>query len=170
MWCLALVWVLAATEILAEDNDTIVNTTRRHIEGDNLLRIYSEPTAMVSADWDSDGMSVPLSNSSGRFTSLEALLEVFNPHRLAREWEYPPRDMTAMCGLHVHQYLEHLNKGELWALKSKYLFFYLSLFRDASTSLVISRLGSLCVCTRRLCISIVVLSMFHLLSSPILIL
>ncbi|KAJ9587036.1 hypothetical protein L9F63_019378, partial [Diploptera punctata] len=74
-------------------------------------------TDLLSTEWDSDGMSVPLSNSSGRFTSLEALLEVFNPYHVAKQWDIPPRDMTAMCGLQVHQYLEHLNKGTLWALK-----------------------------------------------------
>ena len=44
---------------------------------------------------------------------------------------------------------------------------FLLLFRDASTSLVISRLGSLGVYQKVVCISIVVLSIFHLLSSLI---
>ena len=127
-WFLPLLWLCAAAraanhtgpvfEVFSDDNDTISNTTRRHIA--DAIEVFPEPTTgMVSADWDSDGMAVPLSNSSGRITSLEALLEVFNPQRLARQWEYPPRDMTAMCGLQVHQYLDQLKKGELWALKSK---------------------------------------------------
>jgi hypothetical protein len=73
---------------------------------------------MKSADWNGDAMEDPLANATGR--SLENLLEVFNPRRLARRWKYPYDNLTNGCGAHMDQYLTHLDKGVLWALKSEY--------------------------------------------------
>ncbi|PSN45167.1 hypothetical protein C0J52_03913 [Blattella germanica] len=147
MWCLALLWAFA---VLCDAESPSNATRRRHLEtlpknestpievliskgksndtstvsnghGDATLEVLGgSPVGMVSADWDSDGMAVALANASGRFTSLEALLDVFNPQRLGRQWDYPRGDMTAMCGLHMHQYLSQLDKGKLWALKGEF--------------------------------------------------
>lgn len=70
-----------------------------------------------SAEWDSDGMAAPLSNTSGHFGSLGTLLDVFNPQRLARRWTYPRSDMSDACAADVDVYLSHLDRGKSWALK-----------------------------------------------------
>jgi hypothetical protein len=75
---------------------------------------------MRSMDWNGDAMETPLVNATGRIKSLESLLEVFNPQRLARRWVYPYDNLTTGCGAHIDQYLTHLDKGVLWALKSEY--------------------------------------------------
>jgi hypothetical protein len=74
---------------------------------------------MKSADWNGDAMP-PVPNATGRIDSLENLLEVFNPHRLARQWIYPQDNVTSDCGAHMDEYLTHLDEGVLWALKSEY--------------------------------------------------
>jgi hypothetical protein len=75
---------------------------------------------MKSMDWNGDAMETPLVNITGRIKSLENLLEIFNPQRLARRWIYPYDNLTNGCGAHMDQYLTHLDKGVLWALKSEY--------------------------------------------------
>jgi hypothetical protein len=69
---------------------------------------------MKSADWDGHSTETPLVNES-----LDALLEVFNPQKLARRWSNQQVNLTDECRAHVNEYLTHLNKGVLWALKSK---------------------------------------------------
>ena len=69
---------------------------------------------MKSTDWDGHTTQNPLVNKS-----LDALLEVFNPQQLARRWDKQHVNLTDECGAHVSQYLAHLDKGVLWALKSK---------------------------------------------------
>jgi hypothetical protein len=69
---------------------------------------------MKSTDWGGQTMETPLFNSS-----LETLLEVFNPQHLARRWNSKHANITDECGVHMNQFLTHLDKGVLWALKSE---------------------------------------------------
>ena len=69
---------------------------------------------MKSTDWDGQVTETPLAN-----LSLDALLEVFNPQHLARRWNSQHANITDECSAHMNQYLTHLQKGALWALKSE---------------------------------------------------
>jgi hypothetical protein len=69
---------------------------------------------MKSTDWDSQTTETPLVNSS-----LDTLLEVFNPQHLVRRWNSQHANITDECSAHMNQYLTHLDKGVLWALKSE---------------------------------------------------
>jgi hypothetical protein len=69
---------------------------------------------MKSTDWGGHTMETPLFNSS-----LDTLLQVFNPQHLSRRWNSQHVNITDECSAHMHQYLTHLDKGVLWALKSE---------------------------------------------------
>jgi hypothetical protein len=98
--------VLAASNVSVEElEDTGMNISSRE---------------MKSADWNGDTVQTPVPNATGRVDSLENLLEVFNPHRLARRWIYPYDNVTSSCGAHMNEYLTQLDEGALWALKSEY--------------------------------------------------
>jgi len=69
---------------------------------------------MKSTNWDGHVMETSLFNSS-----LDTLLEVFNPQHLARRWNSQHVNITDECSAHMNQYLTNLEKGVLWALKSE---------------------------------------------------
>jgi len=69
---------------------------------------------MKSTDWNGHVMETPFVNSS-----LDTLLEVFNPQHLARRWNSQHANITDECSAHMSQYFTHLANGVLWALKSE---------------------------------------------------
>lgn len=114
---LAVVFLLSAVGVISTaSNDTIEQQGDLDASGHNATL---SPRGMKSADWNSDGTVAPPANPTGRNRSLEDLFEVFNPQRLTRRWDYPRNNLTKGCEAHVNQYLTHLHKGALWALKSE---------------------------------------------------
>jgi hypothetical protein len=107
--------LLTASNVTTEDVQDVMgqNVVPRHVA-------TLSPRGMKSAEWNGDGMSAPLTNATGHLRSLEDLLEVFTPQRLARRWYSAHQDMTEGCEAHLHEYLSHHEKGVLWALKSEY--------------------------------------------------
>ncbi|PNF31216.1 hypothetical protein B7P43_G14861 [Cryptotermes secundus] len=94
------------------------NASVEEVSGDLVDKgLNSSRRGMKSVDWNGDAMETPLVNVTARIKSLENLLEVFNPQRLARRWIYPYDNLTNDCGTHMDQYLSQLGEGVLWALK-----------------------------------------------------
>lgn len=112
-----MLFLLAAVGMVA----TASNVSTGELQGDlDEKGLNISRRGMKSVDWNGDATETPLVNVTGRIKSLENLLEVFNPQRLARRWIYPYDNLTNDCGAHMDQYLTHLDKGVLWALKSEY--------------------------------------------------
>lgn len=118
MKSLAVALLLSAVGIISTASNVTVGEQQDVLDAPEHNATFS-PRGMKSADWNSDEMTAPLANPAGGIRSLENLLEVFNPQRLARQWDYPRDNLTKGCGAHVNHYLTHLHKAELWALKSE---------------------------------------------------
>ncbi|GFG29906.1 hypothetical protein Cfor_09924 [Coptotermes formosanus] len=109
MRCLAMVCLLSAIGTVSAAS----NVTTAELQGEvDAMAHNVSVREMKSADWDGHSTETPLVNES-----LDALLEVFNPQKLARRWSNQQVNLTDECRAHVNEYLTHLNKGVLWALK-----------------------------------------------------
>lgn len=108
---LAMAVLLAAIGVVA----AVSNVTTGELQ--SKVATIAQPVSvreMKSADWDGNAMETLLAN-----TSLDTLLEVFNPQHLARRWTYQHVNLTDECWAHMNQYLTQLEKGVLWAFKSE---------------------------------------------------
>jgi ABC-type cobalamin transport system ATPase subunit len=117
---LVVVILLLATGIISVASDVTIGELQVGLDASESNATLS-PRVMKFADWNVDSTTASLASSQGRIRSLEGVLEVFNPQRLARRWNYTQNNLTNGCETHVNHYLTHLHNGELWALKSEYL-------------------------------------------------
>jgi hypothetical protein len=114
---LVMLFLLAAFGIFS----TASNVSMGELQGDlDDTGLNISRRGMKSMDWNGDAMETPLANATGRVKSLQNLLEVFDPQRLAHRRIYLYDNLTNDCGAHMDQYLTNLDKGVLWALKSEY--------------------------------------------------
>jgi hypothetical protein len=108
---LAMVLVVSAIGIVSAAS----NVTTGELQGDVATTTLNVGIReMKSTYWNDHVMETPLVN-----ISLDTLLEVFNPQHLARRWNSQHANITDECSAHMNEYLTHLDKGVLWALKSE---------------------------------------------------